>query len=98
MLTTERRIMRSLMNATRYLPDNATEQDALFVLDSTNAVLAALMGAEEPMNKSHRFYDQATRTIEELRAFVLHRHKERWNSVSTYPYDEHRLNDQAKRA
>jgi hypothetical protein len=98
MLTIERRILKSLQNETHHLPDNATEQDNRFVLNATSIVMAALIAAEEPMNKSQRFYDQATRTIDDLRAFILHRHKERWSSQSMYPYDKHRLNRHIKQA
>lgn len=98
MLTIERRILRSLQNATHHLPDHATEQDNRFVLNATSIVMDALLAAEEPMNKSQRFYDLATRTIDDLRAFILHRNKERWSSQSTYSYDKHRLNRYIKQA
>lgn len=96
MLTTERRIMKSLLDATHHLPSTVTERDSRFVLDRTTAVMTALLGAEEPINKSQRFYDQANRTIDELKGFILHRYKEDWTPHSTFSYEKDRLSNSAE--
>ncbi|MCC2252164.1 hypothetical protein JUJ52_19730 [Virgibacillus sp. AGTR] len=73
MLTTERHILKSLQHVTSELPDLINKKDSHFVIEATNAVITALLDAEEPINKTHRYHERAKHITEDLQTFIQYR-------------------------
>lgn len=96
MLTTERQILKTLQRAQSQLPDSLSKQDGLAVIQTSNAAIAALIEAEEPINKTQRYHDRAKHHANRLLDFIDHRQSEQWCEPSTYPYetktDQHKQN------
>ncbi|WP_078598455.1 hypothetical protein [Evansella clarkii] len=90
MLTTERHTLKSLQKMIDGLPDNLTDRDNRFIIVATNGAISALIDAEEPINKTHRYHEEAKRIIKDLQAFMEYRHQEKWTADTTYAY--HRVN------
>ncbi|MGX1195734.1 hypothetical protein [Metabacillus sp. SLBN-84] len=88
MITIERRILKAACSAAASLPDSRTEKDSRYALDTVNAVMAALIQAEEPVNKACLFHEQAQRSAKALAAFIEHRGKEMWRPDSTFDYGQ----------
>lgn len=78
MNTTERQLVRALLNTTRRLPDHATLEDNGTVAEVATTVLDQLALAEEPFTKDYKCYDQAERAIARLDQYVTRREQENW--------------------
>jgi nicotinamidase-related amidase len=72
-----------------HLPDILSTNDSRYILDNTSAVIEALIAAEEPINNTQYFHDQAQHIAQGLQAFIQLRHKEKWSDLSTHPYHHH---------
>lgn len=78
MNTTERQLVRALLNTTRRVPDHATPEDNGTVADVATTVLDQLALAEEPFMKDYKCYNQAEQAIARLDQYVTRREQENW--------------------
>lgn len=80
----ERQILRALHAALDELPDNASENDSRFAVETANSAISTMLSAGEPFNKERTFLDKARGIVETLEAFIEHRKAEQWSENTTY--------------